>query len=186
MVRSMVLSKLNKRSRWITAIAAILISVQPSTVLAGETFNNKGIEFDQKTVVEFEVSKSNPANQYVFGVINLKTGEKTSLFPKTSGGRIAEYTFIANTPYAFYLESHNPSGAVETALSTDVQNLSQTPQVIFEGGLSSLTNKTGVRLAWNDARNLNSKSFNDFVVVAGGFLGCPCKTSPTPISGQFR
>jgi hypothetical protein len=182
----MVLRKLNKSSSWITAIAAILISVQPSTVLAGEAFDNKGIEFDQNTVVEFEVSRSNPANQYVFGVINLKTGEKTALFPQTSERKIAEFKFLANTPYAFYLESYSPSGSIETALSTDAQNPGQTLQVLFEGGLSSLTNQTGVRLGWNDARNPKAKSFNDFVVVAGGFQGCPCKTLPTPISGQFR
>lgn len=64
----------------IGAIAGGLVSIFSTPVLAADTFDNNGIQFDKSTIVEFEFVESNGAYQSTFGLINLNTGEKTPMF----------------------------------------------------------------------------------------------------------
>lgn len=92
----------------------------------------------------------------------------------TVQNRLTEYTFKANTPYAFYLESVSPTGQTRrTVLSTD------TLAATFDGSLDSGTRDavTGSRLKWDDSglpQAGKDNDYDDFVIEAGGFLITPC------------
>lgn len=88
----------------------------------------------------------------------------------TVPNRMAEFTFKANTRYAFYLESVSSTGQTRRVV------LSNNPMATqFNGNLDSGEHDgiVGSRLLWDDdglpgARKDND--FDDFVVEAGGYL----------------
>lgn len=71
-------------------IAGGLFGTFSTPILAAETFDNTGIQFDVDTVVEFEFVKSQGAYQSTFGVINLDNGEKTPLIVETKPSDIPQ------------------------------------------------------------------------------------------------
>lgn len=94
----------------------------------------------------------------------------------TVPNRMAEFTFKANTRYAFYLESVSPTGQTRRVV------LSQNPLATqFNGSLDSGEHSgvIGTRLSWDDDGLPGARKdddFDDFVVEAGGYLiqvGCP-------------
>lgn len=92
----------------------------------------------------------------------------------TVQNRLTEYTFKANTPYAFYLESVSPTGQTRrSVLSSDA--LAAT----FDGSLDSGTRDqvTGSRIKWDDSglpQAGKDNDYDDFIIEAGGFLINPC------------
>ncbi len=44
----------------------------------------------------------------------------------------------------------------------------------FDNGVSGLGNQ-GVKISWNDGTAKKGSSFNQFMVIAGGGVGCPVK-----------
>jgi hypothetical protein len=160
---------------------------------AAEQFNNQTIQFDRDTIIEFEFQGSNNAAQSTFGVVNLATGEKTPLISEVRAqdkpGRnrvstvgkavkkpFAEYTFKSGTPYSLYLESTVKGQAPVTVFSTLEKN-GGSRVAAFENDATALGTQ-GVRVGWNDGVSPASSGFNQFVVIAGGGVGCPCKPSP--------
>jgi hypothetical protein len=129
---------------------------------AQDNFDDAGIQFDVDTVVEFEFAESHGADLSTFGVINLDTQEKTPL--------------IAETRYAFYLESSYKGKPVGIVYSANLPNLGNNSlQARFDGNLSALTSGGSV-IRWNDNGTLKvgeDRDFNDFVVRAGGHKACP-------------
>ena len=107
-------------------------------------------------------------------------GTKFDYLGTVDGGtvqnRLAEFTFKANTRYAFYLESVSPTGQTRrTVLSSS--NLA----AAFDGSLDSgdRGGVVGSRIAWDDdglPGAVKDDDFDDFVVEAGGYqiqVGCP-------------
>jgi hypothetical protein len=160
---------------------------------SAEQFNAQGVQFERDTIIEFEFLKSNNAAQSTFGVVNLATGEKTPLISEsraqdkpgknvvgTVGKSVrkpfAEFTFKAATPYALYLESTQKGKGTTTVFSTpDKNGGSQVAQ--FANDATSLRTQ-GVRIGWDDGMSSKAGGFNQFLVIAGGGVGCPCKPSP--------
>ncbi len=176
-----------------SAIAATSFGsfVQPARS-ADEQFNNQTILFNRDTIIEFEFLKSNNAAQSTFGVLNLATGEKTPLISETRAqdkpgknhlGTVgkaikkpyAEFTFKSGTPYSLYLESTVKGKPATTVYSTLEKNGGA--QVAKFDNEATALGTTGVRVSWNDGTS-SSGNFNQFVVIAGGGIGCPCKPSP--------
>jgi hypothetical protein len=181
----------------IGAIATTFTSFAP--VHAAEEFNAQNIKFDRDSIVEFQFLKSNNAAKSTFGVINLATNEKTPLISEskafdttakkgkkakksqnyigTAGKAVrkpfAEFTFKANTPYALYLESSGGKGTT-TVYSNSSNGAPASAQ--FDSDVTGLGSQ-GVKIGWNDGASV-SGNFNQFMVIAGGGLGCPCKPSP--------
>lgn len=91
---------------------------------------------------------------------------------------LAEFTFRANSRYAFYLESVLDGRQVGILYSTDFQGVDGSRQVRFEGGVGNLGNQ-GVTVFWDDTGsalvkpNAQDRDFDDFLVRAGGHLACP-------------
>jgi hypothetical protein len=91
---------------------------------------------------------------------------------------LAEFTFKANTQYAFYLESTYNGRPAGIVYSTNAQNLGGNQQAKLEGELSGLANGGTITL-WDDTGsvlvkpNRQDTDYNDFVVRAGGHLACP-------------
>ncbi len=159
---------------------------------AAEQFNNQTIQFDRDTIIEFEFQGANNAAQSTFGVVNLATGEKTPLISEvraqdkpgrnrvSSTGKAvkkpyAEYTFKSGTPYSLYLESSVKGQPPVTVYSTLEKN-GGSRVAAFENDATALGTQ-GVRIGWNDGVSAPSSGFNQFVVIAGGGVGCPCKPS---------
>jgi hypothetical protein len=94
----------------------------------------------------------------------------------TVRNQLSEFTFKANTRYAFYLESVSPTGETRrTVVSTNQL------ATVFNGALDS-GNRGGVignRISWDDDGLPEAKrkdnDFDDFVIEAGGYLvTVPC------------
>ncbi len=88
--------------------------------------------------------------------------------------RVIRFRFAANTPYVFYLDSVNPY--TRTAQTTLVStNLSNTR---FSGNLEA--GQPGNPMNWEDTGLKtpivvgSDNDFNDFNIIAGGFLLTPC------------
>ncbi len=174
------------------ATAAIGSLIQPAN--AAEQFNNQAIQFDRNTIMEFQFLKSNNAAQSTFGVVNLATGEKTPLISEsraqdkpgrnyvgTAGKAVrkpfAEFTFKAGTPYSLYLESTQKGKGTTTVYSVlDKNGGAQLAK--FDNDATALGTQ-GVRIGWNDGISGKTGDFNQFLVIAGGGIGCPCKPSPS-------
>ncbi len=173
------------------AVAAFGGLVQSAS--AAEQFTPQTIKFDRDTIVEFEFLQSNNAAQSTFGVVNLATNEKTSLITETRAqdkpGRVtigsagkavrkpyAEFTFKAGTPYSLYLESSIKGGAPTTVYSSLEKN-GGAQVAKFDNDATALGSQ-GVKIGWNDGISKQGSDFNQFVVIAGGGVGCPCKPSP--------
>jgi hypothetical protein len=195
-----------KLLRSIGASIATIATAATAFVLpasAAEEFNTQGIKFERDSIVEFEFIKSNNAAKSTFGVVNLATNEKTPLLSESKafdmdgqkkakakkGKKVAkasyvgtpgksvrkpfaEFTFKANTPYALYLES-NGKGGMTTVYSNSLNGAPGAAQ--FDTDATALGSQ-GVRIGWNDGKG--GSTFNQFMVVAGGGMGCPCKPSP--------
>lgn len=92
---------------------------------------------------------------------------------------LAEFRFEANTPYAFYLESSYNGRPTGILYSSDNRNPSNQNLLRFEGGFPELTNGSGIYLRWDDTGaaltrpELEDRDFDDFIVIMGGYLGCP-------------
>ncbi len=87
---------------------------------------------------------------------------------------LIRFRFIANTPYVFYLDSVNPyTGTAQTTLVST--NLSNTR---FSGNLEA--GQPGNPMNWEDTGLKtpivvgSDNDFNDFNIIAGGFLLGPC------------
>jgi hypothetical protein len=160
---------------------------------AAEQFNNQTIQFDRDTIIEFQFLKSNNAAQSTFGVLNLATGEKTPLinearaqdrpgrnYTGTAGKAVrkpfAEFTFKSGTPYTLYLESNVRGKGTTTVYSVPDKN-GGAQLARFENDATALGTQ-GVRIGWNDGTSSRG-GFNQFLVIAGGGIGCPCKPSPS-------
>lgn len=175
------------------AIAATAFGSFVQSANADEQFNNRTIQFDRDTIIEFEFLKSNNAAQSTFGVVNLATGEKTPLISETRAqdkpgknrvGTVgkavkkpyAEFTFKSGTPYSLYLDSTVKGKPATTVYSTLEKNGGS--QVAKFDNEATALGTQGVKIGWNDGTAANSGNFNQFVVIAGGGVGCPCKPSP--------
>jgi hypothetical protein len=175
------------------AIATTLLAGLSQSASAAEQFNEQNIQFDRDTIIEFEFLRSNNAAQSTFGVVNLATGEKTPLvgetraqdkpgknYTGTPGKAVrkpfAEFTFKSGTPYALYLESSVKGKAANTVYSTPDKN-GGSQLVKFDSDATALGGQ-GIKIGWNDGTSTKAGSFNQFMVIAGGGVGCPCKASP--------
>lgn len=175
------------------AVAATAFGGLVNSASAAEQFNNQTIQFDRDTIIEFEFQGSNNAAQSTFGVVNLATGEESPLISEvraqdkpgrnrvsTVGKAVkkpyAEYTFKAGTPYSLYLRSSVKGQPPVTVYSTLEKN-GGSRVAAFENDATALGTQ-GVRVGWNDGVSPASSGFNQFVVIAGGGVGCPCKPSP--------
>lgn len=107
------------------------------------------------------------------------TGTSIDFLGTVQGGtvqnQLTEFTFKANTRYAFYLESVSPTGQTRrTVLSTN--NLA----AVFDGALDAGDRGgiIGSRVAWDDdglPKPGKDNDFDDFVIEAGGYLiTVPC------------
>jgi hypothetical protein len=175
------------------AIASTVFAGFVQSASAAEQFNEQNIQFDRDTVIEFEFLRSNNLALSTFGVVNLSTGEKTPLVGETratdkpgknytgSPGKavrkpFAEFTFKSGTPYALYLESTVKGKAATTVYSTPDKN-GGSQLVKFDNDVTALGSQ-GIKMGWNDGTSTKAGSFNQFMVIAGGGVGCPCKASP--------
>jgi hypothetical protein len=183
-------------------IAAAAVVTFSQSAKAVEDFNNNFVRFEKDTAVEFEFTESRGAYQSTFGVINLVTGEKTPLlaevkasddpsltsprsrdFLGTPGNTVpqplAEFTFKAGQPYAFYLDNTYQGRDAGTVYSSNNRNIGGQLQSRV-GDISGLSNQ-GLRIEWEDTvpsggvlARRNDADYNDFSVIAGGnaSLGC--------------
>jgi hypothetical protein len=111
------------------------------------------------------------------------TGTSVDFLGTVQGGTVdnqySEFTFKANTRYAFYLESVSPTGqTTRSVLSTN------SLAAIFDGALDAgdRGGVVGSRIAWDDSglpRPGKDDDFDDFVIEAGGYLvTVPCPPLP--------
>ena len=174
------------------ATAAFATLVQ-SAASAAEQFNNQTVQFERDTIIEFQFLSSNNSAQSTFGVLNLATGEKTPLISEsraqdrpgknyrgTAGKAVrkpfAEFTFKSGTPYTLYLESTQKGKGTTTVYSVPDKN-GGAQLAKFDNDATSLGTQ-GVKIGWNDGISGKGNDFNQFLVIAGGGIGCPCKPSP--------
>jgi hypothetical protein len=185
-------------------IAAAAVVAFSQSAKAAEDFNNNFVRFEKDTAVEFEFIESHGAYQSTFGVINLVTGEKTPLlaeakasddpsltsprsrdFVGTPGNTVpqplAEYTFKAGQPYAFYLDSTYQGREAGTVYSSNNRNIGGQLQSRV-GEMGGLSNQQGLKIEWEDTvpsggvlARRNDADYNDFSVVAGGNASLGCK-----------
>ena len=178
------------------AIASVAISGAIVLPAQADSFDNTLIEFDVDTVIEFEFDGSNGIYQATFGVENLTTGDRTPLFfevgssltpnqpvdTANSSSGATEFYFVANTPYAFYLESEYENRPAGTVYSDSRRNPGGERLMDFSGGLDGLVNG-GTLIRVDDTGSVlvaptgQDRDFNDFRVRAGGHLGCPFDTA---------
>jgi hypothetical protein len=187
------LSKFGKLLIGCGAIATAAFGTMVQSASAAEQFNNQAVQFDRDTIVEFQFLSSNNAAQSTFGVLNLTTGEKTPLisetratdvpgknFTGTAGKSVrkpfAEFTFKSGTAYTLYLESSAKGKAATTVYSAPDKN-GGTQLAKFDNDATALGTQ-GVKIAWNDGVSGANSDFSQFMVIAGGGIGCPCKQSP--------
>jgi hypothetical protein len=175
------------------AIATAAFGTMVQSASAAEEFNNKTVQFDRDTIVEFQFLRSNNSAQSTFGVLNLATNEKTPLISEaraqdkpgknhtgTAGKSVrkpfAEFTFKSGTPYTLYLESTVKNKGTTTVYSVPDKN-GGSQLAKFDNDATSLGTQ-GVKIGWNDGISGKGSDFNQFLVIAGGGVGCPCKPSP--------
>ena len=175
------------------AIATAAFGTMVQSASAAEQFNNQAVQFDRDTIVEFQFLSSNNAAQSTFGVLNIATGEKTPLISETratdkpgtnltgTAGKtvrkpFAEFTFKSGTAYTLYLESSLKGKPATTVYSAPDKN-GGTQLAKFDNDATALGTQ-GVKIAWNDGVSGKKSDFNQFLVIAGGGIGCPCKQSP--------
>ncbi|MGB7445313.1 MAG: hypothetical protein WA919_29930 [Coleofasciculaceae cyanobacterium] len=90
---------------------------------------------------------------------------------------LPEFTFKANTRYAFYLESFYNGRPVGTLYSLDSRNPGGNQQLMFEGNFQALTNG-GSLIRWDDTgaalvrAEFQDRDFDDFIVRIGGHEAC--------------
>jgi hypothetical protein len=174
-------------------------------VRAADEISNNALSFDVETAIEFEFIESHGSYKATFGVVDLNTGEKTALikedkpsdsderevnkatdFIGTPGNAVSQpknaFTFKANTPYTFYLESRTGTGRVASMVySVNTRNADGGQQAQLDKGFEGLS-KDGVKISWDDkatapGQERTAIDFNDFIVIAGG--GCDC-SGPAP------
>ncbi|WP_373543898.1 hypothetical protein [Chamaesiphon sp.] len=175
------------------AIATTVLGSLVQSASAAEQFNNQTVQFDGDTIIEFQFLGSNNAAQSTFGVLNLATGEKVPLISEaraqdrpgknrvgTAGKAVrkpfAEYTFKSGTPYTLYLESTVKGKGTTTVYSVPDKN-GGAQLAKFDNEATALGTQ-GVKIGWNDGVSGRGNDFNQFLVIAGGGIGCPCKPSP--------
>jgi hypothetical protein len=175
------------------AIATTAFGSLVQSASAAEQFNNQTVQFDRDTIIEFQFLGSNNAAQSTFGVLNLATGEKVPLISEaraqdrpgknhvgTAGKAVrkpfAEYTFKSGTPYTLYLESTTKGKGTTTVYSVPDKN-GGAQLAKFDNDATALGTQ-GVKIGWNDGISGKGNDFNQFLVIAGGGIGCPCKPSP--------
>lgn len=176
-----------------SAIATAAFGSLVQSASAAEQFNNQTVQFDRDTIIEFQFLGSNNAAQSTFGVLNLATGEKVPLISEaraqdrpgknhvgTAGKAVrkpfAEYTFKSGTPYTLYLESTTKGKGTTTVYSVPDKN-GGAQLAKFDNDATALGTQ-GVKIGWNDGISGKGNDFNQFLVIAGGGIGCPCKPSP--------
>jgi hypothetical protein len=187
------ISKFHKILIGCGAIATAVFGSLIQSVSAAEQFNNQSVQFERDTIIEFQFLESNNPALSTFGVLNLATGEKTPLISKaraqdkpgknhhgTAGKAVrkpfAEFTFKSGTPYTLYLESTLKGKGTTTVYSAPDKN-GGSQLAKFDNEATSLGTQ-GVKIGWNDGISGKGGDFNQFLVIAGGGIGCPCKPSP--------
>ncbi len=143
------------------------------------------INVDTGQPVKVLFSEAKPYDSYGTGEVQPSspgqnnTGTSIDFLGTVQGGtvqnQLSEFTFKANTRYAFYLESVSPTGQTRRTV------LSSNPlSTVFNGALDA-GNRGGIvgsRIAWDDdglPRPGKDQDFDDFVVEAGGYLvTVPC------------
>ena len=187
------ISKFHKILIGCGAIATAVFGSLIQSVSAAEQFNNQSVQFERDTIIEFQFLESNNPALSTFGVLNLATGEKTPLISKAraqdkpgknhhgSAGKavrkpFAEFTFKSGTPYTLYLESTLKGKGTTTVYSAPDKN-GGSQLAKFDNEATSLGTQ-GVKIGWNDGISGKGGDFNQFLVIAGGGIGCPCKPSP--------
>lgn len=175
------------------AIATAVFGSLIQSVSAAEQFNNQSVQFERDTIIEFQFLESNNPALSTFGAIDLATGEKTPLISKaraqdkpgknhhgTAGKAVrkpfAEFTFKSGTPYTLYLESTLKGKGTTTVYSAPDKN-GGSQLAKFDNEATSLGTQ-GVKIGWNDGISGKGGDFNQFLVIAGGGIGCPCRPSP--------
>jgi hypothetical protein len=196
------LSKFRKLLIGCGAIATAAFGTLVQSASAAEQFNDKTVQFDRDTIIEFQFLSSNNSAQSTFGVLNLATNEKTPLISEaraqdkpgknymgTSGKSVrkpyAEFTFKSGTPYTLYLESTVKGKGTTTVYSVPEKN-GGSQLAKFNNDATALGTQ-GVKIGWNDGISGKGSDFNQFMVIAGGGVGCPCKPSAamtTPIAPE--
>jgi hypothetical protein len=191
-------------------LGLVVATCAASPASASEQFDNQVVQFGKDTIVEFEFVESRNAYQSTFGVINLNTGEKTPLlrevkhsdddllssakekdFLATPNNAVpvpmSEFTFQANTPYSFYLESSYRGKKAGIVYSSDALNQGRNRQAKLDQNMGGLENSQGIKINFDDTgsvlvqSNKDDMDFNDFTVIAGGFKACPHeKKEPFP------
>ena len=187
------ISKFHKILIGCGAVATAVFGSLIQSVSAAEQFNNQSVQFERDTIIEFQFLESNNPALSTFGVLNLATGEKTPLISKaraqdkpgknhhgTAGKAVrkpfAEFTFKSGTPYTLYLESTLKGKGTTTVYSAPDKN-GGSQLAKFDNEATSLGTQ-GVKIGWNDGISGKGGDFNQFLVIAGGGIGCPCKPSP--------
>lgn len=98
----------------------LLVPIRPT--LADEMFDNRGIQFDEDTIVDFEFIQSHGAYQSSFGVINLDTGEKTPLLVEVKPADTDD-TVRRESTYQDDFESQRASDFLGTPGNTVIESL---------------------------------------------------------------
>jgi hypothetical protein len=185
------ISKFHKFLIGCGAIATAAFGSLVQSASAAEQFNAQTVQFERDTIIEFQFLRSNNAAQSTFGVLNLATGEKTPLISEAraqdkpgknytgSAGKavrkpFGEFTFKSGTPYTLYLESTEKGKGTTTVYSVPEKN-GGAQVAKFDNDATALGTQ-GVKIGWNDGLS-NNGNFNQFLVIAGGGIGCPCKPS---------
>lgn len=89
--------------------------------------------------------------------------------------QLIKFRFEPGTPYVFYIDSINPytKMARTTLVSTNLSNAR------FDGNLEA--GESGNSIRWEDTglKSVgNDQDFNDFNIIAGGFVLAPCPLRP--------
>lgn len=109
------------------------------------------------------------------------TGRPTD-FLGTPGNAVpqpyAEFTFKANTPYMFYLESFFNGQSAGILYSINERNGDKKQRLRFDEPIENLA-AGGIVLSWDDTGSSlvmtpeEDQDFDDFIVRAGGHIACP-------------
>jgi len=135
----------------------------------------------EKTPLIQEVRPSDVSQDPIVPSTHANDAGLSTDFLSTPGNAVpqplAEFEFKANTPYVFYLESFYNGRSEQMFYSEDRRNSSSSHRVKFDRPIQNLVNG-GILLNWDDTGSLlivqsqEDQDFDDFIVRAGGHVGC--------------
>ncbi|NDJ18755.1 PEP-CTERM sorting domain-containing protein [Myxacorys almedinensis] len=159
------------------------------------TFGVLNLDTNEKTPLLVEVKPSDEADTIFRPSSKTNNIDTLKDFRGTPGDTVpqptAQFTFKANTNYAFYLESTYNGRPVGEVYSSDVLNPDQERQVSFSDDNMSALCQGGSVLSWDDTgaklvrdREQQDRDYDDFVVqlrntacpVGGGEPAAPAET----------